>query len=251
MHQSQTPSNHRQVLHRPRLNALIHDGLQRPLLVVLAGPGYGKMQAMSDYVSQADADTLWVRLGALDNLANHFWDHLLQAMMRKQPALSARLHEVKFPESISDQEIIIQMIEEGIPCQRQTIWILDDYGEITNQQVKDFVRILVEANIERFHLVLMSSALNATESIAFMSRRRSLLMTEDLCFTKDEIRDLYQSYGIELRSDDLNAVWRYTEGWPLPLNMLVMQHDKFPDMVHQSERLTNHTISFLFEERFF
>lgn len=46
------------ILQRPRLHSLIHEGLQHPLLVMLAGPGYGKTQAMSDYLAESSADVL-------------------------------------------------------------------------------------------------------------------------------------------------------------------------------------------------
>lgn len=251
MSQSMASSSHQQMLHRPRVDALIHEGLQQPLLVILAGPGYGKTQAVSDYASRVDANIVWLRLSVLDNLVNHFWDHLLRMLKQNRPGLFDRLSEVEFPDTISDHEIVIQLIAKSVCCEKQTIWVLDDYGAITNQQVKDFVRMLVEANIERFHLILMSNVLDTTESIAFMTRKRALLLAEDLRFTKDEIHALYQLHGIALAPDDLSAVERYTEGWPLPLHMLVLQFNKLPDMIHQGDRLTNHAISHLFEERFF
>ena len=244
-------STNQYMLHRPRVNSLIQEGLQRPLFVMLAGPGYGKTRAMVDYVEKCDKDVLWLRLSALDNLPGHFWDHLTRTLKREHPELSIPLQELKFPNTISDFEAFARILENDIYDHGQVVWIFDDYGEINNQQVKEFIRMLVNANLENFCLVLISNALDSTESIAFMTSKRALLLADDLRFTQDEVRELYQMYDITLKSDELNAVLYYTEGWSLPLHLLVLQHDRLPALVEKGERLTHHAISDLFEERFF
>lgn len=239
------------MLHRPRLHRLIQNGLAGPLLVMLAGPGYGKTQAMVDYAGKIDADVLWLRLGALDNLPSHFWGHLQDAMKRKYQAAAGGLGELEFPAGLPGFEVFAQLVRGDILAGGRAIWVFDDYGEIDSQQVKGFVRMLVEANIEGLSIVLMSNALDSTESVAFMTNKRTLLLADDLRFTREEIQALYQLYGIVLEPDELAAVERYTQGWPLALHLLALQHDQLPDLLHQNERMTFQVISHLFEERFF
>ena len=251
MMQPQLPSKQQQMLPRPRVDALIRDGLRQPVLVILAGPGYGKTQAMADYVSQGDVTALWLRLSVLDNLTNHFWDHLLKTLAQEYAQLTGRLEALAFPETVPDMDVFIRLIAEVLSSEKETVWVFDDYGEITNQQVKDFVNMLVDANVEGLRLVLISNVMDSTESIAYMTRSRSLLQAEDLRFTRDEIAALYQMHGVILEPDEVNMVERYTEGWSMPLLMLVLEHDRLPDLVHSGGSLTNHIIVHLFEERFF
>lgn len=240
-----------QILYRPRLNTLIHEGLHQPLLVMLAGPGYGKTYAMSNYVASASADVLWLRCGMLDNLSSHFWNHLIYVLSQKYPDLSSQLHGLEFPVTIPSFETFSTLVGKHFSNHRRAIWVFDDFGEITNQQIKGFIRMLVEANIDNLNLVLMSNVLETTESIAFMTNKRALILADDLRFTAGEIGELYQLYGITLEESEQIEIEQYTAGWPLSLRLLVQQHDTMTGIMRDNKKITHHTISHLFEERFF
>jgi len=239
------------ILHRHRLNSLIHEGLKYPLLVMLAAPGYGKTQAMADYAASCDAEVLWLHLGSIDNLPDRFWARLLRMIENRYPKISDRLQELAFPDTLFAFAVFSQIIEEHICGEQQVIWVFDDYGIINNQQIKKIIRTLVDANFEKFHIVLLSNELNNMESIAFMTTRRALLLADELRFNKSEIRELYRLHSIQLNENELDAVARYTEGWPMPLCLLAAQHDKLSALIHGDEGLTPRVISHLFEERFF
>ena len=251
MSQTKNLAGHPGMLSRPRINELIKDGLDQPLLVMLAGPGYGKTQAMAQYISKSNANNIWVRLGSLDNLCSHFWDHFLRSFIREFPAHTEYLQSLKFPESLQDFSMFVRFIESNIPSDSQSIWVFDDYGEITNQQIKDFMHRIIDANLNTVRLVLISNDFNSMEAAAFMTRKRSLISAQDLCFTHDEILSLYQLHNIRLTQSDIEDIHLYTGGWPLPLHLLVLQYDKLPKLLSQDSRLTEHSISDMFEEKFF
>ena len=60
------------LLHRPRIDALLEQGIRHSLLTVVAGWGYGKTQAVASYARKLDK-ALWLNLNAFDNLAPRFW----------------------------------------------------------------------------------------------------------------------------------------------------------------------------------
>lgn len=242
---------HRKILCRPRVQALIKEGLQHPLLVMLAGPGYGKTQEMTSYISKCNANILWIRLGNLDNLHTHFWNHLTQALSSEYPDFSKDLQELPFPDTPSNFNVFANLLAKNTSEEKQTIWIFDDFGEITDQQIKIFFRMIVDAEIQDFSLVLISNVLNSTESVTFMKNNQFLISGESLKFTKEEIQELYSLYNISLKKDELDDIEDYTNGWPLPLHLLVLQHNTTTNLISQSKRLTNHIIFHIFEERFF
>ena len=239
------------MLHRPRLHDLIEKGLRHPLLVMLAGPGYGKTQAMADYLAQCDANVFWLRLNALDNLPAHFWGRLIQVLERAFAGASERLKPLEFPDNLSKFDAFLQFLSNEICREKRAIWVFDDFGEIGERKIKDFFRMLAEVELENFHFVLMSNALDNTESIAFMTSRRFLVLGNDLRFTRDEISSLYRMYDMPLEPGELSSIERYTEGWPLPLHLLVLQRNKLSESAYRDGRLTHRTISHMFEERFF
>ena len=244
-------SNNQYFLRRPRLQSLIHEGLRYPLLVMLAAPGYGKTQAMAEYAEDCKSKILWLHLGAIDNLPSRFWVRLIRSLERQYPELSDRLQGLSFPDSLYSFDSFAQVMEDSICAKGKVIWVFDDYGIIDNQQIKEFIHLLIEAGFEDFHLVLLSNVIDNKESIAFMTNKRALILADDLRFTKNEIREFYRMYSIRLENNELNALERYTEGWPLPLSLLALQSESLPKLLAEGERMSSHVISHLFEEKFF
>jgi len=121
------------MLRRPRLHSLIREGLNHPLLVMLAGPGYGKTQAMTDYLTESGANAVWLRLTGLDNLPAHFWNHLIQALKPEYPDLSDNLGPLGFPATLSGFDAFIQLLTKNYSQIKRLILVFDDFGVINNE----------------------------------------------------------------------------------------------------------------------
>lgn len=235
------------MLRRPRLNAFIRDGLRHPLLVMLAGPGYGKTKAMASYLAESGENSLWLRLTELDNLSSRFWNHLIEAFKTEYPELSQSLYSLGFPDTLSSFDAFTRILVDNYTEPRRLILVFDDFGVINNERIKIFFRRLVDLELEQFPLVLISSQLTSTDSIAFLSNKRFLVLGRDLRFTPSEISGLYDLYGLTLAPDELKNIEQHTEGWALALHLLVQEDNRAPNT-----RLLNEiAITHMFEERFF
>lgn len=234
------------MLDRPRVSALIRDGLEYPLHILLAGPGYGKTQAMLSYVKNIDAGILWIRLTELDNLTAHFWNHILQSLDPNYPNLVKSLRSLGFPETLSSFDAFIDIIEKN-RTGKELLCVFDDFGVITDVRIQHFFRMLAGMDEHGFHVVLITNTFASVEPIAFQSSRRHMILTKDLKFTRDEIEELYWMHGMQLDDGELSKIERQTEGWPFSLHLLAQQQNKVPDTLFNDET----AISYLFEARFF
>lgn len=236
---------------RPRLNTLIQEGLQHPPLVLLAGPGYGKTQAMTDYLKQTNTKYFWLRLSKLDNLPTHFWRHLVLLLNQDNPELFSRLQEDEFPSNLASFDVFARLLFKAFSGQREIVWVFDDFGEIHDPQVVEFIKMLADAAPLNIRIALLSNALDSTESIAFLSGKHFLILASDLRFTQNEIAELYLMQDMILEQRELDTLDHYTEGWPLPLHLLALQQIRMPRKMNQKGPLPNHVITSIFEERFF
>lgn len=240
-------SPNRGVLRRPRIHSLIRSGLHHPLLVMLAGPGYGKTQAMLSYLAESDVNALWLRLTELDNIIAHFWDHVIATLQLKYPDLAKSLHALEFPSTVASFAAFVRILAKNYSAKKPLIWVFDDFSVLHNEEIKTFFRHFVDMELEKFSLVLISSGLANTESIAFLSSKRFLVLAKDLRFTPEEISQLYLMHGMSLEPDELERIEQHTEGWALALRLLVQQRNKTPN----TRLLDEITIHHMFEERFF
>lgn len=239
------------MLHRPRIDSMIQEGLRRPTLVMLAGPGYGKTQAMAGYLAKSSMRILWLRLTSLDNLHTHFWRRLVGALRHEFPDIYNHLQKLEFPDTPLAFDAFLHILEKSMTGPKQVVWVFDDYGEIDSQEVKAFFQNLADIDLNHFCLVLLSNALTSMESVAFMTSKRFLILGKDLQFTQQEITELYRMHAVPLETDELIEIERYTEGWPLPLHLLVLQHGRVQDLIQRDGRLSSNMIGYMFEEKFF
>ena len=86
-------------LDRPRLNKLLKDAMKCSLVVVCAGVGYGKTQAVYDFVREQHIKTIWVQLSERDNIGSRFWENFVHAVAQVNRSFAQELAEVGFPDS--------------------------------------------------------------------------------------------------------------------------------------------------------
>lgn len=238
------------LLHRPRVNNLIRRGLQQSLLIMLAGSGWGKTQAMAAYLQKSEMRVLWLRLNKLDNIPSHFWDHFVYALAAEFSDIQKQVQTLEFPDTSAKQQAFLRLLSRSFDGQKHVVWVFDDFGEIKERQAMEFFSTLVNMELDAFHLVLLSNVTTDTTSVAFLANRRALILSKDLRFTRDETADLYRLHGIPLEADELDEIQQYTEGWPLPLHLLVMQRGNIRDLVLENGKLNQNAIARLLEEYF-
>lgn len=251
MAMEQMEASGRCILHRPRIQALVEQGLTQPLLVLLAPTGFGKTQCMLNYASSHPCTHVWVHCNASDNLPDRFWLHLVRMLGRFYPTAIAELQALPFASGIYAFEAFLQVLEHHVCPQPKNVWIFDDYGSISNQQVKDFVGMLVDARVENLHIVLISNDLGRMESLAFMVSKSALIMTNQLRFQRSEIKAFYRLHGVDLSEQEIAAIEQYTEGWPLPLSLLASQRAMPSDSLWSNQRNVVLFLENMLEERYF
>lgn len=251
MEQKRGLSERKDLVVRSRINDLFSQGLSYPLLTVLAGPGYGKTKAASIYFDDSDVRLVWLRLTAFDNLRTSFWDSFIKAAEKEIPELSARLRNVPFPESYADAYSFLQEFSSLVYRGKQVVCLIDNLGLIDNPQILNFFKMMADAELENFCLVLISTVKSALDLAGGSSTNKFCITGDDLRFTKSEISALFQLHNIFLRPDELRQIEEYTAGWALPLYLLISQYDEAEGFCSLSERITDKKIDQMFEQRFF
>ncbi|MCD7946829.1 MAG: LuxR C-terminal-related transcriptional regulator [Oscillospiraceae bacterium] len=174
-------------------------------------------------MAQIDAKVLWLRLGKLDNMHVHFWDHLTHAAEQEFPEIAQHMRSIGFPLTAAQMESYFDYVAASTTGLDKVIWVFDDY-------------------------------VNSVDSVAYLSHNQFLILGHDLRFTRDEIAALYELYDNHLTAEQLQEIEQYTEGWPLPVHLLALQKmeaGKGHAPVQSDGRLTQLAIALLFEERFF
>src|SRR6266852_1530432 len=211
---------------RPRLNALLDEGLTHPFTLVSAPAGFGKTTLLSTWAESLPARhplVAWISLDEEDNDPQLFWTCVLSALDRQEPErFTPLLLQLQSQPHPPLKQLLIGLINLLTESTEHFVLILDDYQLITQEQVHTTLSYLLE------HLPLQLRVILATRAdppLPLLLQRAGHHMleirTEQLRCTTEEAEAFFkEAKGIHLPDETIKAVNARTEGWLVGLQLL-------------------------------
>ena len=204
---------------RPRLLALLNEGLTRPLTLISAPAGFGKTTLLSEWrASPAGRNypLAWVSLDQEDNDLSRFLLYLVSALCTLKPGVgeSART-ALQSQQSPAVKAILTSLVNDLNAFPTPFVLVLDDYHLITARPVHAALQFLLEAMPSQMHLVLLTRA-DPSLPLARLRARDQLteIRLPGLRFQPEEAAEFLNGImGLDLSTPDIAALESRTEGW--------------------------------------
>lgn len=225
---------------RPRLDAMLDRGLDHTLILVSAGPGFGKTLTVASWARRRQTDHAfgWLALDQADDSPHSFWSGVLAAIRASGGVPEASALNDVIPASVFGAREVDIVLAGLADLRRRLVLVLDDFHLIKNPEVLSSVGPLLERPPARLTLVLITRA----DPVLPLHRVRVAgqlveIRSRDLAFTPAEAAELFALEGFRLRDDQLDTLYARTEGWAAGLRLAAMSLD--PDDVDASvDRVT-------------
>ncbi|UCF71324.1 MAG: hypothetical protein JSW49_03325 [candidate division WOR-3 bacterium] len=224
----QPPEIKTKTLRRQRLLDMLSRHLDKKVILLSAGPGYGKTTLLSHFISRRKIPVVYYLLEKTDAEPAVFFSYLTAGIHKICPSFGRKIahlhHLFNQPQRYSDL-IIGTFINEVVECIKEEIYIiLEDYHSLQPaaaiNKVLDFLFKHMPANM---HFIITSRAKPDIYFSLMNARDEFIELTgQQLRFTKTEIRQLFKkTYSIPLGPRDLEWVDKYSEGWPVSLRLMI------------------------------
>jgi LuxR family transcriptional regulator, maltose regulon positive regulatory protein len=222
------------VVSRPRLLALLDDGVQQLLTLVSAPAGAGKTTLLAAWSSegQRPGPAAWLSVDPGDNEPARFWAYALAALCRSGavPANGALRSLATRPGS---EQTFLPLLVRGLAeLSTPVVLILDDVQELTDASVLQELEFLLRHAPPQLRLVL---ATRVDPPLPLQRLRISgqlaQLRAADLAFTPAEVADLLADcdHQPRLSEDDLALLQARTEGWAAGVRLAALSLQHQPD----------------------
>ena len=211
-------------LKRERINYLFDKALEKPVVFVSAGEGYGKTQAVHSYLHQRKKAAIWIPMSERDNVPLHFWENVTRAVSIRDPQTAKALEETGFPETNSEIARCISVISSNRAKKKKQIVVIDDCHLITEESILNFVNRLLSSPFPGETIIIISRTEPNFNSIALLSKgSMSRIDSGDLRFNEEEIAKYFQLVNIKLKKEEINEIFAGTEGWVLSLSLIASE----------------------------
>jgi LuxR family maltose regulon positive regulatory protein len=207
-------------LERERINGLLENSLRCFATAIIAGEGYGKTYAAVSFLRRRPEQIIWVQLSDLDNNPWHVWENITKAASYRSQEIKKFFEETGFPGT--PQEIYRYLSEiEKLSAGTKYIVVFDDLHLIHARPVLEFLERVLASPISNQKFMLLSRKEPELNTVPLLSKGRlSLIGAEELRFTKEESAEFFRIRGVEISAEDLEDIYRDTEGWALAVNFL-------------------------------
>jgi ATP/maltotriose-dependent transcriptional regulator MalT len=250
-------------LKRVRLIDMLHNMIDRKLVLVRAPAGYGKTSLLVDLANETDLQVCWHTIEAQNSDLGVFLTHLIATIARRFPAFGKRsartladmggqIHTQLRVFAATFVDEILNQIPEYF------FLILDDYHTLDeSSSVHEFVRIFVDFMPEQCHLIIASRSVPPLPLIRLVARQQmAAIGVDELRFTEREIEDLVTGeLGAALSADQIKLFAQQSDGWVTAIllsadigwDALLRERDTPTDLTETS--IYEYLVSEVFEEQ--
>jgi LuxR family transcriptional regulator, maltose regulon positive regulatory protein len=216
---------------RPALSDILRRGLERPLTLVCAPPGYGKTLVLADWVRNNEVPTAWLALDEKDDDPLRLWAGVLAAL-RSCPAVPAssplcRLAPSRATVGLDFLDDLLETLE-ALPVPVQLV--LDGTHHLRTPGVRHGLQALARATRSGLRLVLAGRVDPALPVARLrLEERLCELRAEQLQFTPDEAAALLTRCGLRLTPGQAALLHARTGGWAKGLQLAARALRGHPD----------------------
>ena len=229
MHAPALPSD---LVSRERLIKRMDQNLDRPLTLVCAPAGYGKSTLVSHWIKSCNLPFAWLSLDASDNDLEGFLHYFFSAIQTVCPHcaanLTGQLNSIKLPAPFWSNYVLNELEESD----QRFVLVLDDYHEIRNSDIHDFLAGLLGHPSSSMHLALIC---RRDPPLPLHRLRARNLITEmrsrSLRFTQAETHEfIFAKMGSEYDTLELDKFTGRLEGWAAGLRLLLLAYREQPEI---------------------
>ena len=240
-------------LPRPRIDEILDRSTRCKLVYVVAGVGYGKTQAVHNYLrKQENVVIRWLQLNESDNIGSHYWEGLTHNIAFDNPVLAANLRELGFPDTAIRFNQFAEIIRTTEHQSRKTFLVLDDFHFIRDGQALEFAERCAHLKIPDACVIIISRNEPEINTVSLFSKGDACIITEDeLRFTEDEIAEFLKWRDIKISINEIPKIAEVTNGWAFAIKLLSLILRRNPDDLDRALEATRQNIFKLLETEAF
>jgi LuxR family transcriptional regulator, maltose regulon positive regulatory protein len=204
---------------RPRLTELLDRGMERPFTLVSAPAGSGKTELLAQWIdaSRPPGPMAWVPLGRDHADPHRFWADVMASL----GAAHADLAALAPPPRGALRPFLTSAINAMSAVDEPLVLVLDDLHLAGSPAIVDDLEWVLENAPANLRLVVAtrSDPLFRLQRLR-VAEQMSEVRAADLAFTREEASVMLG--GLDLPGDDLDLLWRRTEGWAVGLKLALL-----------------------------
>ncbi len=198
-------------------------GDPRPIVSVVAPPGYGKTTLLSQWAERNGQAFAWVSVDDGDNDPKVLLTYVAEALDAVEPINQRVFDALASPVSSVPGSVVPRLGAAFSSMTAPVALVLDDVHALYNRECRAALAVLADHVPAGSRLALAGRAEPPLRVARLRAEGRILeIGSEDMSLTSDEAASLLRNADVVLGEDEVAELHRRTEGWPAGLYLAAL-----------------------------
>jgi LuxR family maltose regulon positive regulatory protein len=207
---------------RPLLIERLRRSGARPVVSVVAPPGYGKTTLLSQWAEASGQSFAWVSIYEPDNDPKVLLAYIAAALDAVEP-VDERVFDALASPGSSVLGAVVPRLGSALSSMSAVVLVLDDVHVLQNSECRVALSVLADHVAAGSQLVLAGRAEPPLRMARLRAEGKLLeIGMHDLSLTLDEAASLLRNAEVGLGEDEVAELHRRTEGWPVGLRLAAL-----------------------------
>jgi LuxR family maltose regulon positive regulatory protein len=208
---------------RSSLTERLARGDRRPIVSVVAPPGYGKTTLLSQWAERNGQAFAWVSVDEGDNDPKVLLSYVAEALDAVEPIDRRVFDALASPVSSVPGSVVPRLGSAFWSMTSPVALVLDDVHALHNSECRAALSVLADHVPPGSRLALAGRAEPPLRIARLRAEGRLLeIGPADLSLTSDEASSLLRNVDLTLGEDEVAELHRRTEGWPAGLYLAAL-----------------------------
>lgn len=210
--------------------------LEFPLTVIEANSGFGKSTAVNEYFLKVTAQKYRkIHYTCLGELPENTWEGISTSVSEIDNEVGQYLKDLILPEKKNMGSIVSQM--QYLFCEIPTILCMDNFQLFDIQDREMLIEAFSVHQCENLHMIIITQSYGQDKNRYRMKFPIYYISADTFYFSKENINEHFKQEKINLTKDDLETVWRITEGYAAAIQ-LQLENWKYHGYFEDSSRIS-------------
>jgi LuxR family maltose regulon positive regulatory protein len=198
-------------------------GDARPIVLVVAPPGYGKTTLLSQWAEHNGQAFAWVSVEEPDNDPKVLLTYVAEALDAVEP-IDGRVFDALASAASSVPGSVVPRLGSALSSMASpVVLVIDDVHVLRNQECRAALSVLADHVPGGSRLALAGRAQPPLQIARLRAEGKIIeIGPRDLSLTPSEASSVLRNAGVALSEDDVAELHRRTEGWPAGLYLAAL-----------------------------
>jgi LuxR family maltose regulon positive regulatory protein len=214
------------ILRRERLLNLLKENLDKKLILICGGAGYGKTTLLGQVLSEINDEYVYYSVNPSDRDPNNFFNHLIFGLKKYYSKFGQRTKNILDESSnfnLNTERILSTFINEALLLKNHII-ILDDFHAIKKADwIKSTFEYLLTYLPSNTHFIISTRELPDFNLVRLLAKQELFTITkEDLRFTDEEVSQLLTKiFSLKISDEQFKRLIDVSKGWITGIQLIM------------------------------